>query len=75
MSLCYVANGSIDAYNVDDLEPWDMAAGALIIQEAGGCVLNTRGEKFDVMVPKILCAGTEELCRQLVAIFKDVNIF
>lgn len=52
-----------------------MAAGALIIEEAGGCVLNTRGEKFDVMIPKILCAGTEELCRQLVAIFKDVNIF
>lgn len=75
MSLCYVANGSIDAYNVDNLYPWDVAAAALIIREAGGCVLNTRGGEFDVMKPNILCAGTEELCRELVAIFKEVNLY
>lgn len=75
MSLCYVANGSIDGYHVDDLYPWDMAAGVLLVREAGGFVLNPKGDDFDIMKPNIVCAGTETLCRELVSMFKDVNIF
>ena len=38
LDLCYVAAGRTDGYWELDLEAWDMAAGALIVQEAGGTV-------------------------------------
>lgn len=43
MGLCYVADGRFDAYQCDGLYPWDVAAGALIVQEAGGYICDTRG--------------------------------
>lgn len=38
LGLCYVARGSMDAYQCDGLYPWDVAAGVLIVSEAGGSV-------------------------------------
>lgn len=43
LSLCYVAMGAIEGYHSDNLMPWDVAAGVLIIQEAGGTVIDTNG--------------------------------
>lgn len=43
LSLCYVALGVWDAYQVDHLYSWDYSAGALIVQEAGGTVISTDG--------------------------------
>jgi myo-inositol-1(or 4)-monophosphatase len=48
LNLCYVACGRLDAYWELDLEAWDMAAGALICQEAGGRVSLPDGESFDI---------------------------
>lgn len=45
LSLCYVAMGAWDAYQVDNLYCWDYSAGAIIIKEAGGVVLDTSGKK------------------------------
>jgi myo-inositol-1(or 4)-monophosphatase len=44
MDLCYVASGRLDGFWELKLKPWDMAAGMLIIQEAGGKVTDDRGE-------------------------------
>lgn len=38
VDLCRVADGSCDAYFERGLHPWDLAAGALVVAEAGGCV-------------------------------------
>lgn len=38
LDLCYIACGRQDAYLEQNLKPWDYAAGALILQEAGGYV-------------------------------------
>lgn len=38
LDLCHVAAGRIDAYYERGLKPWDLAAGALVVTEAGGCV-------------------------------------
>ncbi len=38
LDLAYVAAGRLDAYWERNLGPWDIAAGALIVREAGGCV-------------------------------------
>lgn len=67
MTLAYVAKGAVDGTQLDDLKPWDVAAGALIVAEAGGSVYKTDGSPFDVMQAHLICAGTEKLCQELIA--------
>lgn len=43
LTLCHVAMGAIEGYHSDNLMPWDVAAGVLIIKEAGGIVIDTNG--------------------------------
>lgn len=47
IDLCLVARGWCDGYWERRLSPWDIAAGALIVVEAGGIVTNPRGGPFD----------------------------
>jgi myo-inositol-1(or 4)-monophosphatase len=44
LDLAYVASGRLDGYWECKLHPWDMAAGKLLVQEAGGVVTNHHGE-------------------------------
>jgi myo-inositol-1(or 4)-monophosphatase len=46
IDLCYVAAGRMDGFWESDLKPWDIAAGALIVAEAGGRVSNLAGGPF-----------------------------
>ena len=48
LDLCYVACGRFDAFWEFNLNPWDTAAGVLLIQEAGGCVTNFSGGPFQL---------------------------
>ena len=48
LNLSYVAAGRFDGFWELKLSPWDMAAGALIVREAGGMVTGLRGEPFDL---------------------------
>lgn len=43
LGLAYVAIGVQDLYQVEGLYPWDAAAGAVLVQEAGGYICTTRG--------------------------------
>jgi myo-inositol-1(or 4)-monophosphatase len=52
-----VACGRIDAFWSTSLKPWDQAAGALIVAEAGGRVTKSNGEAFDVNVPDLLSSN------------------
>ncbi len=45
--LCLVARGVFDGYWERGLQPWDSAAGALIVREAGGVVQTYRGQDYD----------------------------
>jgi myo-inositol-1(or 4)-monophosphatase len=47
IDLCYLAQGRVDGFYEIDLKPWDVSAGILILQEAGGHVTNQLGEPFD----------------------------
>ncbi len=47
LDLCYVAAGRFDGFWEQRLHPWDMAAGALIVAEAGGTVSTMAGAPFD----------------------------
>lgn len=46
LDLCWVAAGLLDAYYERGLYPWDFAAGALIVEEAGGTVVTLAGESI-----------------------------
>jgi myo-inositol-1(or 4)-monophosphatase len=48
LDLCMVATGAFDGYWERKLHPWDVAAGTLIVEEAGGRVTDTRGAPFTV---------------------------
>jgi myo-inositol-1(or 4)-monophosphatase len=47
LDLCYVAAGRFDGFWEQRLHPWDMAAGALLVTEAGGTVSTMAGAPFD----------------------------
>jgi len=47
LDLCYVAAGRLDGYWEMKLKPWDVAAGALVVHEAGGQLSDLRGGEFD----------------------------
>jgi myo-inositol-1(or 4)-monophosphatase len=57
LDLAYVAAGRFDGYFELDLKPWDQAAGALLVEEAGGRVARIDGEAFDVRCGDVLAAN------------------
>jgi len=65
LDLCYVAAGWYDGFFEIGLNPWDMAAGSLIITEAGGLVGNFTGEA-DYLYQRELVAGNPKVYGQLV---------
>jgi myo-inositol-1(or 4)-monophosphatase len=65
LDLAYVACGRLDAFWELGLSPWDMAAGALMIQEAGGLVGDLRGDAGYLESGEI-CAATPKIFPVLV---------
>lgn len=57
LDLCYVASGKFDVFWEMGLKPWDMAAGVLILEEAGGSVSGMGGEKFDLYKGDIVASN------------------
>lgn len=73
LTLGYIAKGAIDAYAIEDLKCWDIAAGALIVQEAGGVVINKDGGKYNIMKPDIIAAGNITLALRMKEIIEKVD--
>jgi myo-inositol-1(or 4)-monophosphatase len=69
LDLAYVAAGRLDAFWEMGLSPWDMAAGALLIQEAGGLVGDLDGEQAYLESGDI-AAATPKVFAQLLAALK-----
>ena len=57
LDMAYVACGRLDGYWEYGLNPWDKAAGILLIQEAGGTVTTMAGETADCDSPEVVAAG------------------
>ena len=67
LDLCYVAAGWYDGFFETGLNPWDIAAGSLIITEAGGLVGNFTGDA-DFLYQREVVAGNPKVYGQLVAL-------
>jgi len=57
IDFCYVAKGVFDGFWEVHLKPWDMCAGKLIVEEAGGLVTDFDGNKIDIFSKKILASN------------------
>lgn len=73
LNLCYVAAGRLDGYVASSVKAWDVAAGALIVREAGGAVTGLAGDRFDLRRPELVCAATSELQTELLELVRRLD--
>ncbi|HJS28680.1 MAG TPA: inositol monophosphatase family protein [Anaerolineales bacterium] len=71
LDLCYVADGRFDGYWELSLSPWDLAAGALIVEEAGGIVTRLDGEADYLRPPYSVLAGNPVIHAQMLEYFQN----
>ena len=57
LDLCYVAAGRFDGFWEQFLKPWDVAAGSLIVEEAGGRITGMDGSAFDVTAGHLVASN------------------
>lgn len=57
LDLAYVAAGRLDGYWERGLQPWDLAAGILLVEEAGGRVTSYSNEPFDLFDGRVLATN------------------
>jgi myo-inositol-1(or 4)-monophosphatase len=72
LDLAYVAAGKLDFFWEFGLKPWDMAAGTLLVQEAGGRVTDMHGAGHDVVTSETLLADNSALHDEVVASFGEI---
>jgi myo-inositol-1(or 4)-monophosphatase len=73
LNLCYVAAGRLDGYVAGNLKAWDVAAGKLIIQEAGCQITNMRGKRLDLRNPKLAASATPSLHAEILEILAQLE--
>jgi myo-inositol-1(or 4)-monophosphatase len=72
LDLAYVAAGRFDAYWERRLQTWDMAAGAVLVREAGGYVSDVNGHPGFMETGDIL-AGNEAMQKELIGLLKKAQ--
>lgn len=73
LEFCYVACGRFDAYWEQGINAWDIAAAALIVEEAGGMVTTPQGDPDYFKPPFALLAATPAIHPQLVRLFDQLR--
>ena len=72
LDLAYVAAGRFDGFWEHGLQPWDMAAGILLVKEAGGVVTDMNGGD-QMMANGQMLSANEHLHPQLLKLLKNVR--
>jgi myo-inositol-1(or 4)-monophosphatase len=70
LNLAYLAAGRYDACWATDTKPWDVAAGFLLVREAGGMVTGTDGMAVRLERPRFLAAATGTLHAKLLTVLE-----
>jgi len=73
LDLCYVAAGRFDGFWETKLQPWDIAAGALIVAEAGGVVTTVEGGPFGSRAGSVLASNGRVHARMLEVIREQAS--
>jgi myo-inositol-1(or 4)-monophosphatase len=72
LDLAWVAAGRFDAFWERDLSPWDLAAGTLLVREAGGFVSDIDGGEA-ILTSGHVAAGNETMHRELIRLLKEAG--
>jgi myo-inositol-1(or 4)-monophosphatase len=72
LDMAFVAAGRLDGYWERNLQPWDMAAGQIIVRESGGIVSGITGNDDALKTGNVIC-GNEFVHAELVKIFKPLE--
>lgn len=70
LGMAYVAAGRVDAYLHMDVQPWDVAAGALLVEESGGVIWQTNGRAWRLGGRDVVL-GNAALLDEIVAVVRD----
>jgi len=70
LNLCYVAAGRLDSYWAWHTHSWDVAAGLLLVQEAGGSLCGFDTDEIDIDHPKFIVASSPELREEMRTILR-----
>ena len=70
LNLAQVASGTLDAFWATHIHPWDVAAGILLIREAGGRVTARDGGEFDLWNPHFVVSSGRELHHDLLQVLR-----
>lgn len=65
MNMAFVAEGALDAFFANETCVWDIAAGIILVEEAGGCVTGFDGQPVDLRRPQLIASATRELNAQM----------
>lgn len=57
LGVSYAASGRVDLFFHHSLSPWDIAAGLVLAQEAGGRVVDRQGSKAGLYTPSVICSS------------------
>ena len=72
IDLCYIACGRLDGFWELQLNPWDTAAGKVIVEEAGGKITNYAGEPYSIYGKTILATNTL-IHSEMLGVLKEVR--
>ncbi len=72
LDLASVACGRLDGYWEFGLKPWDVAAGSLLVEEAGGRVTNMDGTRFNIEAAQIL-ATNSRIHREMTQVLREIR--
>jgi myo-inositol-1(or 4)-monophosphatase len=73
LNLCYVAAGRLDGYVATSVNAWDIAAGALLLREAGGQITCIDGTPLVIDEPELLASASPALHREILALLATVE--
>jgi myo-inositol-1(or 4)-monophosphatase len=73
LNLAHVASGALDAFWAAHIKPWDVAAGVLLVREAGGIVTGRDGGAFDVWNPHFVASAGRQLHRDLLRLLTPLS--
>ncbi len=68
LDLCYISIGRIGGYFEKELKPWDIAAGSLILTEAGGIITDYSGKPVSFFENTSVVAGNQKVHKELIEI-------
>ncbi|MEZ4822186.1 MAG: inositol monophosphatase family protein [Ignavibacteria bacterium] len=71
LDLCWTACGRFEAFWEYNLNAWDVAAGALILEEAGGLITDLSGNEFSIYGKELLAVNNKTIQKAMLEVINE----